>query len=136
MSLLRTYVKELLAYVERSKPDLPPSMRVYLDELRICLVLDKSPEWSGDPHDTACVPNEIRAGLKQYAERRVRCGDFLHAVLENDLKGAIGKADPTNIQILPAIVTYVFDSIPAVAWGSSARVKDWLSGRYEEEVAQ
>ena len=69
---------------------------------------------------------EIAADLVYYAEKGRDPGDFLKAVLANDLQGALGRADPVNLVLLPAIGRYVRNHLPAICWGSAERVKDWL----------
>jgi len=54
-----------------------------------------------------------------------RPGDFLQAVLENDLKNAVGRADDEHIVNLPAIVAYLYNHLPAICWGSPEEVNAW-----------
>jgi hypothetical protein len=82
----------------------------------------------------AGLPDALRGGLERYIKGRIRCGDFLNAVLENDLRNAVNHADEGNRNALPAIVSYLYNEIPSVAWGSKQRVKDWLGGRYESDM--
>ncbi len=53
-------------------------------------------------------------------------GHFLGAVLTNDLKEAVTRADEGNLATLPAIVGYLYNKAPAHCWGSEDRVKAWL----------
>lgn len=62
--------------------------------------------------------------------RGLPTGDFLRAVLENNLSEAILRADDVNLRALPHIVAYVHEHLPAVAWGSKAAVDRWLSTRH------
>lgn len=52
-------------------------------------------------------------------------GSFLQAVLENDLKTAVMKADQANYLLLGAIVGYCCNEIPVVCWGSEDAVAKW-----------
>lgn len=52
-------------------------------------------------------------------------GGFLHAVLCNDLKEAVKRADDANIIALPLIVAYLYSYAPSACWGSPQRVADW-----------
>ena len=52
-------------------------------------------------------------------------GDFLRAVLENDLAGAVSRADPENLAALKDIVTYVHTELPALSHGSPADCTAW-----------
>ena len=52
-------------------------------------------------------------------------GDFIGAVLRNDLKEAVGRADEEALDNLPHIVAYLYNDCPSDCWGSTARVADW-----------
>lgn len=71
--------------------------------------------------------------LDRYIDSRLPVGDFLRSVLENDLKGAVGRADSVNLYVIPAYVAYLYNRAPAECWGSPAAVNAWLS---RVEVAQ
>ncbi|HOU23534.1 MAG TPA: hypothetical protein PLN42_04705 [Anaerolineae bacterium] len=72
------------------------------------------------------IRDEMIEKLNAYAERHEPIGDFLRAVLENDLQMAVGRADTSNLYNLPAYVTYLYNELPAACWGSPAKVKAWL----------
>lgn len=52
-------------------------------------------------------------------------GSFLTAVLENNLKEAVARADEESLDALPHIVAWLYDRAPNVAWGSPKHVHDW-----------
>ena len=64
--------------------------------------------------------------LDRYAQHRQPVGDFLRAVLENNLQSAVGHADDDNLRNLPAFVGYLYNEMPAPCWGSPEKVKAWL----------
>ena len=64
--------------------------------------------------------------LNAYAERHEPVGDFLRAVLENNLSEAVGRADEDNLKNLPAFVIYLYNEMPSPCWGSPEKVKAWL----------
>jgi hypothetical protein len=55
-------------------------------------------------------------------------GDFLEAVLCNNLKEAVGRADDTNLPALPSLVGWLYNFAPSSAWGSPEKVTSWLRG--------
>ncbi len=59
-------------------------------------------------------------------EHRVPTGDFLRAVLSNDLREAIGRADDGNLDALIHIVAYCYNDIPGHCWGTPEAVEGWL----------
>lgn len=69
---------------------------------------------------------DIVDSLQLYVKQGVMPGDFLTAVLENNLSEACGRADLTNQRRLIVIVRYVYNRIPSAAWGSPAKVTKWV----------
>ncbi len=72
------------------------------------------------------APAEIVSSLRRYAEEKIPTGSFLQAVLENDLTAAFGRADIDNRYKLFEILSYCYNELPAICWGSPDRVKNWL----------
>jgi len=75
------------------------------------------------------IPVYMIPGLTRYLVDRIAPGDFLMAVLENDLMRALGTADDTNINCLKAYGTFLYNYAPAVCHGSREKVSAWLEGR-------
>lgn len=76
--------------------------------------------------DMRQCPQHIRESIDAYVEQGRATGGFLRAVLENDLRGAIGRADEINLAALPHIVAYINERVPAIATGSAQLVDAWL----------
>jgi hypothetical protein len=74
------------------------------------------------------VPDHTMKGLHRYIKDKVPTGSFIRAVLNNDLKEAVGRADDENIQNIPAIVAFLYNCAPSNCWGSPEKVKNWLNG--------
>lgn len=72
---------------------------------------------------------DIIESLNLYVNHRIPTGDFLLAVLSNDLREAVGRADSENIQVIPEIVAYIYNRLPADCWGSRDKVRSWLKAR-------
>ena len=53
-------------------------------------------------------------------------GGFLEAVISNDLKEAIGRADSEALENIPHIVAYLYNDCPGNCWGSPKRYNEWL----------
>jgi hypothetical protein len=64
--------------------------------------------------------------LKGYLDNRQPVGDFLTAVLENNLVNAVIRADSTSLLNLKAIIMWVYWDMPSNAWGSTEAVERWL----------
>lgn len=78
-------------------------------------------------HRNLECPAEIRVSLHRYAREGVPTGDFLRAVLENDLMLAVQRADPVNFQLLFAICSFVWSELPVTCWGSHEAVNSHLA---------
>lgn len=72
------------------------------------------------------IPEYMMGGLTRYIEQGIEPGDFLMAVLENNLRQAVGQADDENIVNLPAYIGYLYNEAPGSCWGSPAKVQAWM----------
>jgi len=70
---------------------------------------------------------QVKETLERYVNDRCPTGGFLHAVLSNDLTEACARADMRNQRQLPEIVTYIYNNIPSISWGSPEKVEKWLN---------
>jgi len=71
-------------------------------------------------------------GMKRYLEHGIEPGDFMIALLCNDLTGAVNRADGTNIRLLPEWVRFMFNDIPSNAWGSVHTYQNWVGQTQKE----
>lgn len=81
--------------------------------------------------------------LKEYVIRGVTPGNFMYAVLSNDLKEAFGRADECSASAMRTLVTFCYNEIPGNAWGSPEIVDNWVksgglkgqnASRYQESL--
>jgi len=72
------------------------------------------------------LPVEIGESLHRYVEHATKTGDFLRAVLANDLFGAMRRADLDNRSRIYEIVAYIYNNLPDTCWGSYSKVDEWL----------
>ena len=73
------------------------------------------------------IPAHTQGALARYVECGFMPGGFLTAVLNNDLFGAVTRADELNVQVLPEIVRYVYNELPASCWGSTERMEAYAA---------
>lgn len=71
----------------------------------------------------------FRGGLIRYAFGGIKPGDFLCAILRNDLADAMRRADADAIasEQVKAILMFVWNELPGNCHGSPERVEEWLS---------
>jgi len=72
------------------------------------------------------IPKRMRASISRYVEDKILPGDFLQAVISNDLSEAMGRADEENMAQLPAYVNYFYNHTPCTCWGSKEKMEAWV----------
>lgn len=77
------------------------------------------------------IPERMMDGIARYIEHGIPPGDFLTAVVSNDLMEACGRADDENIANLPAYAAYFYNEAPSACHGSPEKVKDWITKHFE-----
>jgi len=86
----------------------------------------------GNIADQRLVRPDIVEALNAWADgSHPYVGDFLRAVLSNNLKEAVMRADAYNLVTLPAIVNYVYNRLPFDCQGSPEIVAAWQATHRE-----
>jgi hypothetical protein len=73
------------------------------------------------------IPENLRGGLRRYLDAHIQPGHFLTAVLVNDLREAMGRADAVTRTGIFDVVSYLHNFAPSIAWGDAAAVKRWVT---------
>jgi hypothetical protein len=71
------------------------------------------------------IPDRMCYALERYIEHHIRPGDFLQAVISNNLKEACGRADDVNVELLHVYVAYLYNEAPSSSWGSKLLLDAW-----------
>lgn len=71
----------------------------------------------------------LEDGVKRYIERGIPPGDFLTAVICNDLFGAMGRADLNSRAALFDICFWFYNYAPSGCFGSSTAMDRWIEER-------
>lgn len=78
----------------------------------------------------ARLPEHLRDGLRDYVMDGRPVGGFLTCVIENDLLGAVCRADDTTaLPELRALARFLYNDAPGPCWGSAASRKAWQAGK-------
>lgn len=77
-------------------------------------------------YDWPSIKESTIASLLRYRDSRVPTGDFLRAVLENNLSSAFAHADAENMSAMRDIVAFCRNELPSLCWGSPEKVHDWI----------
>ena len=72
------------------------------------------------------IPLHMMGAIERYVNQGIPPGDFLTAVICNDLFGAVGRADEENMANLPAYVSYFYNEVPNGCCGSKERMAAWV----------
>ena len=75
------------------------------------------------------LPERLQPGMRRYVEDGGDVGNFLTAVLSNDLRNTLRHADATNLKLLTEIVGWLHWEVPDYCWGSVEAVKTWKKTR-------
>jgi hypothetical protein len=95
-----------------------------------CIVMSDAEEHA------AMVPPTICGALRAYVVDGRLPGQFLQAVLRNDLMDAVCRANAMNLAFLDGIVKYVYNRLPGTCWGSPEKVAAWVRACEAERIAE
>lgn len=84
------------------------------------------------------IPQYTRESLERYVKEGIPPGDFLRAVLANDLQKAVSHADNENTGAIVALAVWIYNRAPSSCWGSKDAVSNWIkaggsSGQWPNE---
>ena len=83
--------------------------------------------------DNPLIPKLVMDGMNRYVNHHIKPGDFLTAVIQNNLTEAIGRADEGSYSVLREIVRWFYNEAPFTCWGSPEKMDEWLKLRKMEE---
>jgi hypothetical protein len=72
------------------------------------------------------IPQYMMGGIIRYISEGIPPGDFLKAVITNNLRDAIGRADDFNLRNLPAYPAFFYNKAPGLCWGNQERMEKWI----------
>ena len=81
------------------------------------------------------IPKRMQDALLRYVDDGVESGSFLQAVVENNLRDAIGNADSENLPLLHLYVSWFYNIAPAGCWGGVKQRATWLKSKQRSTVS-
>ncbi len=75
--------------------------------------------------DYDLVPPHLRAGLRDYIQRGQIPGDYLQAVMANDLLEAVNRGDTYSHGYLGVLMAWLYNDAPGGCWGSRGIIAAW-----------
>jgi hypothetical protein len=82
------------------------------------------------------IPKRMQGAIIRYYEHGLPPGDFLTAVIENDLAEAVGRADEENVRLLKEYVMWFYNWAPSGSWGSIGNYVRWMKQDFSEEEVE
>lgn len=79
------------------------------------------------------IPERMHGAIIRYYENGIRPGHFLTAVINNDLKEAVNRADSENSQCLKAYVIWFYNQAPGGSWGHADACEKWVE-EFQHEI--
>jgi len=81
------------------------------------------------------IPERMRGAIVRYIFEGSIPGGFLKAIITNDLKNAVGRADDENLAILNRYIVFFYNHAPAGCWGGPEQFENWVKrfNKKEEE---
>ena len=76
--------------------------------------------------DYSRLPEHMQDAARRYVEGGSRVGDFLTAVIHNDLFGAMRHADDINRDRLRDWCSFFYNEAPRDCYGSSEAMDAWI----------
>jgi hypothetical protein len=83
----------------------------------------------GDPINYSKLPGHMQGAMRRYIEQGELPGDFLSAVLCNDLMKAVRHADSVNIDCLPLYASFLYNEAPSGCYGSSIAMHTYAAAQ-------
>lgn len=74
------------------------------------------------------LPDYMRGGMRRYLLQGIPPGDFLTALLSNDLRRTFERGDDVNQLAVLDYLKFLYNHAPSGAWGSADKVKAWIKG--------
>jgi hypothetical protein len=81
------------------------------------------------------IPDYMLPGIHRYIVDGIKPGQFLQAVISNDLHMAVNHADDNNLPNLVAYIGYFYNKTPASCWGSKENYARWMALTSENRTA-
>jgi hypothetical protein len=72
------------------------------------------------------LPEYMQEGVVRYIFDYIMPGNFLEALLANDLSRSVSCADMENSSKLKDWVCFIYNTLPSNCWGSYGIIQDWI----------
>ena len=73
------------------------------------------------------IPERMHGGITRYVENGIPPGDFLKAILSNDLIEACNRGDDENLKLIHDYAKLLWNQCPPTCWGSPDKYRYWIN---------
>ena len=73
------------------------------------------------------IRQDMLVAIENYIDHHKPTGGFLEAIISNQLREALGRADPENLKNIQAFIAFFIWEAPSTCWGSPTEYKDWTT---------
>ncbi len=73
------------------------------------------------------IPAYMHYGVVSYVEDGAPVGDFLEAIISNNLVSSFAAADGDNVLCIRAYADLLYNHFPSGSWGSRDAYKEWIA---------
>jgi len=73
------------------------------------------------------LPQHMHGAIMRWINNGTPPGDFLTALLSNDLRETFAKADDTNALCIKDCIIFFYNAAPSGCWGSPENVQSWAA---------
>jgi len=70
--------------------------------------------------------------IRRFLTKGINPGQFMTAVLSNNLMDAMARADEETVGDLKSITMFIYNDVPGMCHGTRAKVSEWLQGGHRE----
>ena len=84
--------------------------------------------------DRCQIPERMRPGILRWIEEGIKPGEFLSAIITNDLQETFARADDENIFRIHSYIRFFYNHTPSGCWGSIERAKEWASKFTQKDI--
>ncbi len=75
---------------------------------------------------TKLPSRHMEGAIMRWIDHGIPPGSFMHAVLTNNLKETLARADSINREQLHGLVSWFYNEAPSNCWGSEDKVSKWI----------
>lgn len=90
---------------------------------------DNLPNYTTSDTNWSLIPEYMVGAVRRYIEHGIEPGDFLSALICNDLSSTFAYADHNNVRLIHNYVRFFYNYAPSECWGSHEKFNNWVKNK-------